>query len=50
LRPFTPEDAQKVTSQLAAKEIEAMKATAGKVGESWSADLSGVEIIAEQRR
>lgn len=50
LRPFTPEDAQKVSNQLVSRELEAMKATAGKIGKSWSAELSGIEIIAEQRR
>ena len=50
LRPLSTEELQNLEQAQADENIAQMKALAGQVAAAWTSPLSGVELIAEQRR
>ena len=50
LRPFTDDDARRLSQPEIDKTMGEMKALAQQVGEAWKSPKSGVELIEEGRR
>jgi antitoxin (DNA-binding transcriptional repressor) of toxin-antitoxin stability system len=50
LRPLTEEEAQHLRQAEIDEKLAEMRALAQEIAAAWSADKSGVELVAEQRR
>lgn len=50
LRPWTEEDARRLSQAELEQSLDEMKALARDVAAAWTSDKSGVELIDEQRR
>jgi prevent-host-death family protein len=50
LRPLTEEEIESLRQEETQETLTLMKSLAQKVGAAWQSPMSGIEIIAEQRR
>jgi prevent-host-death family protein len=50
LKPLTEDDTQRLRQTEIADSLAEMKSLSREIGEAWTSDKSGVELIAEQRR
>jgi prevent-host-death family protein len=50
LRPLTEEEIESLRQEEAQETLIQMKSLAQKVGAAWQSPMSGIEIVAEQRR
>lgn len=50
LRPFTPEDEERLREAEVEARLRALRALATEIGEAWQDERSGVEIVEAQRR
>jgi prevent-host-death family protein len=50
LRPLTEEEIESLRREEAQETLIQMKSLAQKVGAAWQSPMSGIEIVAEQRR
>jgi prevent-host-death family protein len=50
LRPLTESETQRLRQHELAEAMDEMRSLANEIGESWTSDKSGVELVSDQRK